>query len=99
MSTVCLLRAARRGIIPTGIIISGGRAEGGDAPNNWVSIFGGSAWEYDRGNGDVLPASLSQRASRNLNWENPALRQEIYDMMAWWCEKGDRMASEWMSSA
>ena len=41
---------------------------------------------------------LFAKGQPDLNWENPALRQEIYDMMAWWCEKGST-ASEWMSSA
>ena len=31
---------------------------------------------------------LFAKGQPDLNWENPALRQEIYDMMAWWCEKG-----------
>lgn len=60
---------------------------GGDAPNNWGSIFGGSAWEYDEET-EMYYLHLFAKGQPDLNWENPALRQEIYDMMAWWCEKG-----------
>ena len=61
--------------------------KGGKAPNNWGSIFGGSAWEYDAGT-DQYYLHLFAKGQPDLNWENPALRHEIYDMMAWWCEKG-----------
>lgn len=60
---------------------------GGREPNNWGSIFGGPAWEYD-GKTDMYYLHLFDKGQPDLNWENPALRQEIYDMMTWWCEKG-----------
>lgn len=59
----------------------------GKAPNNWGSIFGGSAWEYDAET-EMYYLHLFAKGQPDLNWENPALRQEIYDMMAWWCDKG-----------
>ena len=67
-------------------IIRKGKA-GGLPPSNWLSKFGGSAWGY-------LPATdeyylhLFHVSQADLNWENPKLRQEIYDMMTWWCDKG-----------
>lgn len=56
-------------------------------PNNWGSNFGGSAWEYDERTGQYYLHCFSKKQP-DLNWENETLRQEIYDMMAWWCEKG-----------
>lgn len=59
----------------------------GRAPNNWGSVFGGSAWEYDAET-QMYYLHLFAKGQPDLNWENPALRQEIYEMMAWWCGKG-----------
>ena len=61
--------------------------KGGREPNNWGSIFGGPAWEYDDTT-DMYYLHLFAREQPDLNWENPKLRQEIYDMMTWWCDKG-----------
>ncbi|MDO4978084.1 MAG: alpha-glucosidase [Eubacteriales bacterium] len=59
----------------------------GQAPTNWGGCFGGSAWEYDEATGQYY---LHQFAIEqpDLNWENPVLRQTVFDMMNWWCEKG-----------
>lgn len=57
------------------------------APNNWLSVFSGSAWEFD-------PASkqyylhLFSKKQPDLNWANPDLRQDIYRMMRRWFDKG-----------
>lgn len=59
----------------------------GAEPNNWVSMFGGSAWEYDAAT-DEYYLHLFSRRQPDLNWENPRVRREIYDMMTWWLEKG-----------
>jgi len=56
-------------------------------PNNWLSVFGGSAWEYDPQTGQYYLHSFAKQQP-DLNWENPALRQEIYKMMRFWLDKG-----------
>ncbi|WP_461213821.1 glycoside hydrolase family 13 protein [Lacticaseibacillus sp. GG6-2] len=57
------------------------------APNNWGSFFGGPAWEKDESSGQYY-LHLFAKQQPDLNWENPALRQEVYKMMTWWAEKG-----------
>ncbi|WHY97304.1 glycoside hydrolase family 13 protein [Peribacillus simplex] len=59
----------------------------GKEPNNWESIFKGSAWEYDEGT-DEYYLHLFSRKQPDLNWENPKLREEIYSIMTWWLDKG-----------
>ena len=58
-----------------------------EPPNNWGSCFGGSAWEYDE-NRKMYYLHLFSRKQPDLNWDNPKVRQEVFDMMTWWCEKG-----------
>jgi oligo-1,6-glucosidase len=59
----------------------------GKAPNNWESYFGGSAWQYDPKT-DQYYLHLFSPKQPDLNWENENMRNQIYDMMTWWCEKG-----------
>jgi oligo-1,6-glucosidase len=59
----------------------------GKEPNNWESVFGGSAWDYDEATGEYY-LHLFSKKQPDLNWENPKLRQEIYDMMKFWLDKG-----------
>ncbi|AVX29981.1 oligo-1,6-glucosidase [Carboxydocella thermautotrophica] len=59
----------------------------GREPNNWRSFFSGSAWEYDETTGEYY-LHLFSRKQPDLNWENPRLRAEIYEMMKWWLDKG-----------
>jgi alpha-glucosidase len=59
----------------------------GGEPNNWESIFGGSAWEYDEKT-DQYYMHLFSVKQPDLNWENPEVRQAIYEMMRWWLDKG-----------
>ncbi len=59
----------------------------GKEPNNWGSIFGGSAWQLDEQTG-MYYLHLFSKKQPDLNWENKALRQEVYDMMTSWCEMG-----------
>jgi alpha-glucosidase len=59
----------------------------GAEPNNWESIFGGSAWEYDEKT-DQYYMHLFSVKQPDLNWENPEVRQAIYEMMRWWLDKG-----------
>jgi len=61
--------------------------EEGQEPNNWVSFFGGSAWQLDEETGEYYLHLFSTKQP-DLNWENPALRNEVYDMMNFWLDKG-----------
>jgi alpha-glucosidase len=59
----------------------------GSAPNNWLSEFGGSGWEYDATTAQYYyHAFLVQQP--DLNWRNPEVRQAIYDVMRFWLRKG-----------
>ncbi|WP_439743389.1 alpha,alpha-phosphotrehalase [Bacillus pseudomycoides] len=60
-----------------------------DEKNNWQSKFGGSAWEYDEETGQYY-LHLFDKTQADLNWENEKLREEVYDMMRFWLEKGVR---------
>lgn len=59
----------------------------GKEPNNWNSLFGGSAWEYDS-HTEMYYLHLFSKKQPDLNWENDKVREEIYQMMNWWCSKG-----------
>ncbi len=59
----------------------------GAEPNNWGSIFGGSAWQYEPTT-KMYYLHLFSKKQPDLNWENEKLRTEVYDMMNFWCEKG-----------
>lgn len=59
----------------------------GKEPNNWGSCFGGSAWQYDKTT-DMYYLHLFSKKQPDLNWDNPKVRDEIFSMMTWWCEKG-----------
>lgn len=56
-------------------------------PNNWGACFGGSAWKYDETT-DMYFLHLFSPRQPDLNWDNPAVRKEVFDMMDWWCQKG-----------
>ncbi|KAA8439498.1 alpha-glucosidase [Weissella paramesenteroides] len=60
----------------------------GDVPNNWRSIFGGSTWEPVADEPNTFYFHTFAPQQPDLNWENPALRQEIYQMINWWLELG-----------
>ncbi|CAI2458567.1 Oligo-1,6-glucosidase [Serratia ficaria] len=59
----------------------------GAEPNNWESIFNGSAWKYHPGSEQYFLHLFSERQP-DLNWENPEVRAALYDMMRWWLDKG-----------
>ncbi|MDO6656456.1 alpha-glucosidase [Anaerobacillus sp. 1_MG-2023] len=59
----------------------------GKEPNNWESIFGGSAWEYDRKT-DQYYLHVFSTKQPDVNWENPAVRGALYDAVNWWLDKG-----------
>ena len=59
----------------------------GMPPTNGRSYFGGSAWEPVKGT-DYYYLHFFAKEQPDLNWENPTLRQKLYDMICWWLEKG-----------
>ena len=59
----------------------------GKEPNNWGSSFSGPAWTYDDATGMYYLHCFSPKQP-DLNWDNPAVRQAVFDMMTWWCDKG-----------
>jgi len=59
----------------------------GGAPNNWRSLFGGSAWQK-LPDEDNYYLHVFHQKQPDLNWENPALREDIYAMVNWWLAKG-----------
>jgi alpha-glucosidase len=62
-------------------------APGGGPPNNWLSLFGGPAWEWDAATGQYYyHAFLKQQP--DLNWRNPELRRAMLDVMRFWLGRG-----------
>ncbi|QSF46231.1 glycoside hydrolase family 13 protein [Paenibacillus tianjinensis] len=59
----------------------------GGVPNSLRSTFSGSAWELDETSGQYY-LHLFSRRQPDLNWENPKVRQEVWDMMNFWLDKG-----------
>lgn len=59
----------------------------GEEPNNWESIFSGSAWEYDEATDEYFLHLFSKRQP-DLNWENKEVREALYQMINWWLDKG-----------
>lgn len=59
----------------------------GHEPNNWRSYFGGSVWEKIPGT-DKYYLHLFHKKQPDLNWENPKLREKIFEMINWWLDKG-----------
>lgn len=59
----------------------------GGAPNNWLSHFGGSAWELDELTGHYYCHSFLKEQP-DLNWRNPEVRAEMLDVMRFWCDRG-----------
>lgn len=62
-------------------------AKNGKEPNNWGSCFSGSAWKYDPQT-EMYFLHLFSKKQPDLNWDNPKVREEVYDMMNWWLDKG-----------
>lgn len=59
----------------------------GKEPNNWESIFSGSAWNFDEKTGQYY-LHLFHHKQPDLNWENQEVRHALYDMVNWWLDKG-----------
>src|SRR5689334_4187662 len=62
-------------------------AEDGGPPNNWLSEFGGSAWELDKRTGQYYCHTFLA-AQPDLNWRNPNVRAAMYDVMRFWLNRG-----------
>ncbi|PCF84982.1 alpha-glucosidase [Staphylococcus intermedius] len=62
-------------------------ASDGSEPNNWESIFNGSTWKYDETTNQYYFHLFSEKQP-DLNWENPEVRNEVFNMMNWWFDKG-----------
>lgn len=56
-------------------------------PNNWISLFSGSAWNYYKERG-AWALHLFSKKQMDLNWENPAVRSDVYDIVKFWRDKG-----------
>lgn len=59
----------------------------GKEPNNWTNCFLGSAWEYDNDSNQYYLHMFSKKQP-DLNWENPTVRKEVYQLMKYWLDKG-----------
>jgi alpha-glucosidase len=60
---------------------------GGKPPNNWGSVFGGSAWTYDEASGEYY-LHLFYPEQPDVNWRNPRVREAMLDVFRFWCDKG-----------
>jgi alpha-glucosidase len=60
---------------------------GGGPPNNWGSVFGGSAWELDPVSGQYY-LHLFYKGQPDLNWRNPKVHQALMDVFRFWCDRG-----------
>ena len=63
------------------------KSEGGGPPNNWLSVFGGGAWEWDKSTGQYYLHSFLKEQP-DLNWRNPEVRQAMLDVLRFWLDKG-----------
>lgn len=62
-------------------------AKNGKEPNNWESIFGGSAWQWDAGTEQYFMHLFSSKQP-DLNWDNLQMREAVYQMIRWWLDRG-----------
>jgi oligo-1,6-glucosidase len=62
-------------------------AKDGGPPNNWTSLFSGSAWKYDPTTNEYYLHLFAEKQP-DLNWDNPKVRQEVYSLMKFWLGKG-----------
>ena len=63
------------------------KGKNGNPPSNYRSYFGGSCWEPVPGT-DLFYFHMFAKEQPDLNWENPKVRQELYNMVNWWLDKG-----------
>lgn len=63
------------------------KGEGDQPPNNWKSFFSGSVWNYYPERGEYA-LHLFSKKQMDLNWENPAVREDVNDIIRFWRDKG-----------
>lgn len=63
------------------------KGRGNGEPNNWASFFGGSAWEYEE-NRDEYYLHIFSKKQPDLNWDNPKVRKDVYNVIKFWLDKG-----------
>ncbi len=63
------------------------KGKGGNPPNNWKSFFGGPAWEYDEETKEYY-LHLFTKKQPDLNWENPEVREKVFEIIQFWIDKG-----------
>ena len=61
--------------------------EDGGVPNNWLSSFGGSAWEWDETTGQYYYHAFD-KTQPDLNWRNPEVQEAIFEVMRYWLDMG-----------
>ena len=59
----------------------------GQPPNNWISLFGGSAWKFDSTTSQYY-YHIFYTAQPDLNWRNPAVKDAMFDVTRWWYKRG-----------
>lgn len=64
------------------------KGKDGAPPTNWRSYFGGSVWSPVPGREDLYYLHLFCKKQPDLDWENPAVRREVVEMVNWWLDKG-----------
>ncbi|MDD5931478.1 MAG: alpha-glucosidase [Oscillospiraceae bacterium] len=64
------------------------KGKDGNPPSNYRSYFGGSAWEQVPGTEDRYYLHMFAKEQPDLNWENPVVREKIFNMVNWWLDKG-----------
>jgi len=64
-----------------------GEHKGGRPPNNWASVFGGSAWKFDTQTGQYY-LHLFDSGQPDLNWRNPQVKQAMFDACRFWLDRG-----------
>jgi len=81
---VCRVAPFQGQPLPRMVYLAPGRD--GHEPNNWASLFGGSAWQYDEAT-DEYYLHLFSKKQPDLNWENPRVREAVHEMMHWWLKR------------
>ncbi|MBR5558800.1 MAG: glucohydrolase [Oscillospiraceae bacterium] len=64
------------------------KGQNGNPPTNYRSYFGGSTWDPVPGTDDLYYLHMFAKEQPDLNWENPEVRQKLYEMVNWWLDKG-----------
>lgn len=79
-------RSSRRSAKRDWYIWAGGKPDG-SPPNNWLSVFGGSAWEWDEATGQYYMHAYL-KGQPDLNWRNPDVKKAMFDVLRFWLDRG-----------